>query len=88
MMAFLATHPKLPNLIGERSMPDLKDHITTEEAAQALGFHVDHIRRMRRQGDLIGRRVGQMWFISKKSIEEYKKRTFGLGKFDPRRGQK
>jgi len=84
MMAFNLTRSKSSTL----KMPDLKDYLTTEEAAKALGFHVEHIRRMRRDGDLEGLRVGQMWFISKKSVTDYKKQTEGFSKFDPRRGNK
>lgn len=73
-------------LAHTRSMPDLSDYLTTEEAAGRLGFHVDHIRRMLRQGDLTGKKVGQMWFVAKASIEKYQKATSGMGKFDPRRG--
>lgn len=79
---FLATKHKL----GKTRMPDLADYMTTEEAAQALAFHVEHIRRMRRQGKLTGKKVGAMWFISKQSVEEYKRETQGMEKFDPRRG--
>lgn len=67
-------------------MPDLKDYLTTDDAAKALGFHVEHIRRMLRAKDLTGIKLGSMWFVSKQSIADYKKRTAGLGKFDPRRG--
>jgi excisionase family DNA binding protein len=68
------------------AMPDLTDYMTTEEAAKALGFHIVHIRRMLREKDLEGKKVGQMWFVHKRSVSDYKKRTEGLEKFDPRRG--
>jgi len=89
MMTTLAhTKSKLSTLSRNKPMPDLKDYLTTEEASKELNFHIDHIRRMRREGDLEGMKVGQMWFISKKSVADYKKQTAGLGKFDPRRGNK
>ena len=40
-------------------MPDLTNFVTTDEAAQELGFNVNHIRRMIRRGDLQTKRVGQ-----------------------------
>jgi len=83
MMAFLTTHP---NLSGTYPMPDLKDYVTTEEAAKALGFHIESVRRMLRDKELEGLKVGYMWFVAKKSVAEYKKQTEGLGKYDPRRG--
>ncbi len=68
------------------TMPNLADYLTTQEAATKLGFHVDHIRRMLRTGDLVGLKVGQMWFVSKASIDKYRKATEGMDKYDPRRG--
>lgn len=68
------------------TMPDLADYMTTQEAADRLRFHVDHIRRMLRQGDLQGKKVGNMWFVAKKSVEKYLAETKDMGKFDPRRG--
>ena len=87
MTQFLViTKNKLPTLSRSKPMPDLKDYMTTEEAAKRLGFHPDHIRRMLRQGDLTGDKMGITWLVSKKSVDDYKKRTEGLSKFDPRRG--
>lgn len=67
-------------------MPELNDYMTVQEAANRLGFHVNHIRRMRRQGDLEGIKIGSIWLISKKSVEDYRQATAGLNKFDPTRG--
>jgi excisionase family DNA binding protein len=67
-------------------MPDLKDYMTTEEAAAALGFHIDHIRRMLREGDLVGIKVGITWLVSKESVKQYKEATSGKNKYDPTRG--
>lgn len=82
MIALLTTRSRSARSI----MPDLTDYLTTEEAAKALGFHIVHIRRMLREKDLEGKKVGQMWFVRKQSVSDYKKRTEGLEKFDPRRG--
>ena len=88
MIFFLSSHlKKIPRLSPK--MPDLKDYMTTEEAAKSLGFHIDHIRRMLRLGDLEGEKIsGQSWLVLRKSVIDYKKKTEGLGKFDPRRGNK
>jgi excisionase family DNA binding protein len=67
-------------------MPDLNEFMTVQEAAERLGFHVNHVRRMRRQGDLAGVKVGATWLITKESIQKYIEKTAGLEKFDPRRG--
>ena len=67
-------------------MLDLKDYMTTEQVAEVLGFHIDHVRRMLREGDLEGLKFGVVWLVSRKSVQAYQKKTEGLGKFDPRRG--
>ncbi len=69
-------------------MPDLADYMTTQDAAEKLGFHVEHIRRMRRQGKLKGKKVGSMWFILRQSVIDYQTENSGLAKFDPRRAAK
>ncbi|GIK10739.1 MAG TPA: helix-turn-helix domain-containing protein [Anaerolineales bacterium] len=69
-------------------MPDLTGYVTTDEAAQELGFHVNHIRRMVRRGDLEIKRVGHMLFISLASIREYQKSTKGFDKHSPLKREK
>lgn len=68
-------------------MPDLADYVTTEDAARTLGFHVVSIRNMVKNGTLDGLKVGRSVLISKKSIDDYKRRTFGMSPNDPRRGR-
>ncbi len=69
-------------------MPNLSGYLTTQEAADKLGFHVITIRHMLRADKLKGQKVGQMWFVEKQSIEAYLQETAGMEKHDPRRGQK
>ncbi len=69
-------------------MPDLADYITTQEAAKKLGYHVVHVRRMLREGDLQGIKVGYIWLVYKPSVEEYIQKNAGLDKYDPRRGNR
>jgi excisionase family DNA binding protein len=68
-------------------MPDLRDFITTEDAARMLNFHVEHVRRLLREGDLKGEKIGKTWLVLRKSVEEYIKETEGMNKFDPRRAR-
>jgi len=72
---------------AKHGMPDLKEFITTEEASQLLDFHVVHVRRMLREGDLKGEKVGHTWLVLRKSVDDYLKKTEGMEKFDPRRGR-
>jgi excisionase family DNA binding protein len=74
-----------PSRITFHLMPDLAGYITTQEAAQKLGYHVIYVRRMVREGKLQGKKLGQMWVVSLQSIEDYKKETAGMSKNDPRR---
>jgi len=65
----------------------MKDYLTTEQAAKALGFHIESIRRMLRTKELEGLKVSKKaWLVSRKSVADYKRRTEGFEKFDPRRG--
>ncbi len=68
-------------------MPDLQEFITTQEAAKMLDYHVEHVRKMLREGGLRGAKIGHTWLVFKKSVEKYRKDTAGLNKFDPRRAQ-
>lgn len=67
-------------------MPELDDYISTQKAADVLGYHIDHVRRMLRQGDLEGLKVGITWLVLKASVEKYQIETAGKHKFDPTRG--
>lgn len=72
----------------KKRMPDLTEFMTTQEAAQALGYNVKSVQNMLRSGRLKGQRMGgKIWLVSKKSVEEYKKQSDGMSKYDPRRGQ-
>lgn len=68
-------------------MPDfLSGYLTTQEVADLLGFHIKSVRHMLTQGTLEGKKVGNMWFVSKQSVDNYVKNTRDLSKTDPRRG--
>jgi excisionase family DNA binding protein len=71
----------------EGIVPDLRDFITTEDAASMLQFHVEHVRRLLREGDLKGEKIGTAWLVLKTSVDEYIQDTKGLNKFDPRRAR-
>ena len=68
-------------------MPDLKEFMTTKEAAKKLGFHVKRIPTMVRNNTLDGVRFGRAWLVSRKSVDEYLRHTKGMSKNDPRRKQ-
>ncbi len=70
------------------TMPDLVGFCTTIEAADKLDFHVNHVRRMIRRGDLKTKRVGQMLFVSLDSIKQYQEKTKGFEKHSPYKREK
>lgn len=76
----------LPYTQIDQIMPDLSGYFTPQAAAQRLDYSVEHVRRMLREGDLEGLKIGYMWLVSKESVEKYLKETSGMGKFDRRRG--
>jgi len=51
--------------------PGLEDLITLSEAAGLCGLSPDHLRRLVRQGDLWGKKIGRNWVTTKKAIEKY-----------------
>lgn len=72
----------------EKTMPDLEDFYTTEQAANQLGFTLQGVSKLIRQKKLEAVRVGKMYLVSKKSVKEYKQITKGISKNDPHRGKK
>jgi excisionase family DNA binding protein len=89
-MMFLATSASSKSFTLSRSkpMPDLKDYMTTEEAAKVLDVHVVTIRKMVAKGKLQSLKAGIALLISRSSVDQYKKTTAGMDKNDPRRGRK
>ena len=67
------------------AMPDLAEFMTTQEAASKLGFHVKSIPSMMKDKELDGIRFGKVWLVSRKSVDDYLKKTKGMSKNDPRR---
>lgn len=70
---------------NNKPMPDLNEFMTTQEAAKVLGFHVKRIPTMVRNNTLQGVRFGRAWLVSRKSVQDYLKKTEGMSKNDPRR---
>lgn len=68
-------------------MPDLSEFMTVQEAANELGFNVISLRVLLRREKLKGTKLGRTWLVSKESVKEYKSKTAGLSKNDPRRGK-
>jgi hypothetical protein len=63
----------------------MEDWLTTYEASQVSGYNPDYIRQLIRSYKVQGRKWGQSWQVSRKSLEEYVKNTRQRGE---RRGAK
>ena len=68
-------------------MPDLNEFISTEEAAEKLKYHVEHVRRMMREGSIEGVKIGRIWLVKRIALDGFMKRTFKMAKHDPRRNK-
>ena len=68
-------------------MPDLNEFVSTEEAAERLKYHVEHVRRMMREGSIAGLKIGRTWLVKREALDSYMKRTAKMAKHDPRRNK-
>jgi excisionase family DNA binding protein len=55
----------------EMDQPKLADLISLEEAAKLSGLTADHLRRLVRQGDLWGKKIGRNWVTTEQAVKEY-----------------
>ncbi|MBX3036754.1 MAG: helix-turn-helix domain-containing protein [Anaerolineales bacterium] len=72
----------------QKIMPDIKEFMTTEEAAEVLGFTLQGVSKLIRQGKLEATKKGNMYLVLRKSVKDYLKKTEGMSKNDPRRKNK
>jgi excisionase family DNA binding protein len=78
----IATATGLSRAGGQR----LPDYVSTEEAAEILGYHVKHIRDMAASGKLRADKKAGVWWIYRESVDEYRDSVAGKSKHDPTRG--
>lgn len=62
------------------------DWITTQEAAELSGYHVNYLRKLIRRGDLRGRKISILWFVHRQSLLDYMAQAENSD--DKRRGPK
>jgi excisionase family DNA binding protein len=51
----------------------MEDWLTTNEAVQISGYELDYIRKLVRAKKITGRKWGQSWQVSRKSLLEFLK---------------
>jgi excisionase family DNA binding protein len=72
------TKEETPKYIGETEKNlarlregELDEWITTTEAANLSGFHIEHIRRLIRNGHVDARKWGREWMVDRNSLVAY-----------------
>lgn len=48
------------------------DNLTTEEAAQLLGYSLTYVQHMLRRGTLRGEKFGRTWIVPRSAVERMK----------------
>ena len=66
-------------------MTPIDDWLTSTEAAEIRGYHVERIRELLREEKIKGRKWGQAWMISRDSLMSY---VHKIEKQGARRGPK
>jgi len=57
------------------------EKLTTAEAARELGYHLNHVYRLLRQGKLTGTRFSGVWMIDREEVERIKARQDEYGRY-------
>ena len=60
-------------------MIQINDWLTTKDAAEFSGYHIEHIRRLIRAGELRARKWGRDWMVDRSSIIDYVKNVEAKG---------
>ena len=59
--------------------------LTTKDAAKLVGYHVERIRELVREGRIIARKFGPVWQVSRESLLTY---TRSMEEHGEKRGRK
>lgn len=57
--------------------------LTAQEAADALGYHINHVYRLLRSGAMKGEQFNRVWIIAKSEVERIKELQSEGGRFYP-----
>lgn len=63
----------------------MEEWLTTFEAARISGYHPEYIRRLIREKNILGRKWGLSWQVSRQSLMDYVSKVEAVG---DRRGPK
>ena len=56
---------------GTADQPRLEELISLDQAAKLSGLTADHLRRLVREGDLWGKKIGRNWVTTEQAVREY-----------------
>ena len=56
-----------------------QDWITTAEAVELSGYHINHIRRLLKSGEVLGKKWGREWMVSRSSLLVHIRKAEKLG---------
>ena len=59
----------------------MTEKLTAHQAAELLGYHIKHVHRLLRSGELRGNRFGRMWIIDRAEVEEVLRLRAEHGRF-------
>jgi len=59
----------------------MSDKLTAQEAANALGYHVDHVYRLLRSGIIRAEQFNRVWLIDRAEVERVKALQDEHGRF-------
>jgi len=62
-----------------RQWDTVSDQISVEEAADLSGYHPDYMRKLVRQGKILAKRKGPMYWIDRDSLRTYLEEIEQLG---------
>ena len=51
--------------------PQLEDLISLQKAAEISGLSHEHLRRLTREGELWGTKIGRNWVTTEQAVREY-----------------
>lgn len=50
----------------------MTDRMTVQEAADYLGYHVNHVYRLLKEGSLKGEQFNRVWILDRREVQRFK----------------
>ncbi len=59
----------------------MTERLTARQAAEVLGYHIRHVHRLLKNGDLRGEQFNRVWIIGRAEVEEVLRLRAEHGRF-------